>query len=34
MVKEYIAIQSNKINHNNFIKRLVKEGYKEGRWTY
>tara|TARA_R100000995_G_scaffold26619_1_gene11622 strand:- start:87 stop:407 length:321 start_codon:yes stop_codon:yes gene_type:complete len=26
-----IAIQSNKINHNNFIKRLVKEGYKEKR---
>ena len=24
-----IAIQSNKINHNIFIKRLVKEGYKE-----
>ena len=29
-----IAIQSNKINHNNFIKRLVKEGYKEERWIY
>jgi len=29
-----IAIQSNKINHNNFIKRLVKKGYKEGRWIY
>jgi len=23
-----IAIQSNKLNHNNFIKRLEKEGYK------
>ena len=23
-----IAIQSNKINHNNFVKRLIKEGYK------